>query len=124
MTGTLPYVGKTPRELFSQLLTQPPTPLNAARPGLRFAPAVEAVVMQALSKAPGDRFASVSAFAGALVEAVASSATAAPEAARAEAAAPAAPVPERAAPTPSRAKDPEPDKSGGLFGKMKGLFRR
>ena len=122
LSGALPYVGKTPRELFSQLLTQPPTSLNAAKAGLQFAPAVEATVMKALSKAPADRFASVSAFADALVQAVAS----APEPVVTAAAAPAAapPPPSRPAPTPARAPEPEPDKSGGLFGKMKGLFRR
>src|SRR5206468_6892130 len=63
LTGCLPFTAKTPREMFSQLLSQPPTTLNAARPGLRFAPAVEAVIMRALSKDPAKRFASVTEFA-------------------------------------------------------------
>src|SRR6185312_16556303 len=43
LSGELPFGGKSPRELFQQLLTQPPVPLNEAKRGLRFAPAVEAV---------------------------------------------------------------------------------
>jgi serine/threonine protein kinase len=56
LTGCLPFTAKTPREMFSQLLSQPPTPLNQARPGLRFSSAVESVVMRALSKDPGKRY--------------------------------------------------------------------
>src|SRR4029450_8699551 len=40
LTGALPYVGKSPRELFSQLLTQPPIPLGKAKAGISFPPAV------------------------------------------------------------------------------------
>ena len=56
LTGCLPFTAKTPREMFSQLLSQAPIPLNQARPGLRFPSAVEAVIMRALSKDPGKRF--------------------------------------------------------------------
>jgi len=63
LTGSLPFSAKTPREMFSQLLSQPPIPLNAARAGLRFSPAVEAVVMRGLSKDPTKRYASAIAFA-------------------------------------------------------------
>ena len=38
LTGCLPYLAKSPREMFTQLLTQPPLPLNMAKQGLRFAP--------------------------------------------------------------------------------------
>lgn len=69
LTGALPYAGKSPRDLFSQLLTQPPTPLNDARPALRFAPAVERTVMRALARTPGDRFPRVGDFATALRDA-------------------------------------------------------
>jgi serine/threonine-protein kinase len=124
LSGALPYVGKTPRELFSQLLTQPPTPLNRARPGLTFTAAVEGVVMKALAKAPADRYAGVGEFAEALGEAVARGGT--PEPAPAPVAAAPAPRPaasrrEPAAPDAGRKDDEE---SGGLFGKMKSLFRR
>jgi serine/threonine-protein kinase len=117
LTGALPYVGKTPRELFSQLLTQPPTPLSSAKPGLQFPQTVETVVMKALAKAPKDRYAGVTQFAAALADAVANPGpmVAAPAAA-------AAPTPAGAPPVAAPAADD--DKSGGLFGKMKGLFKR
>jgi serine/threonine protein kinase len=56
LTGCLPFTAKTPREMFSQLLSQPPIPLNAARPNLRFPTAVEQVIMKGLSKAPTQRY--------------------------------------------------------------------
>ena len=66
LTGCLPFTAKTPREMFSQLLSQPPIPINQARPGLRFAPAVEQVVMRGLSKDPAKRYADVPTFAAEL----------------------------------------------------------
>jgi eukaryotic-like serine/threonine-protein kinase len=50
LTGTHPFPGKNPRELFQQLLTQNPVPLNQAEKGLKFAPAVEAAVMRGLER--------------------------------------------------------------------------
>ena len=64
LTGCLPFPAKTPREMFSQLLSQPPIPLNQAKQGLRFPPAVEAVVMRGLSKDPSKRFPDVLTLAG------------------------------------------------------------
>jgi len=75
LTGCLPYTAKTPREMFSQLLSQPPIPLNQARQGVRFAAALEAVIMRGLSKDPGKRYSSVVEFANALKGAVAQPAT-------------------------------------------------
>ena len=49
--------------MFSQLLSQPPIPLNQAKAGLRFSPAVESVIMRALSKEPAKRYPDVIAFA-------------------------------------------------------------
>ena len=72
LTGCLPFTAKTPREMFSQLLSQPPIPLNQARPGLRFSSAVEAVIMRALNKDPGKRYADSIAFATELTQAFAS----------------------------------------------------
>lgn len=72
LTGTLPYTAKSPREMFTQLLSQPPTPLNKARAGLTYSPAVEAVVMRGLAKEPKSRYPEVRAFAQALSEALAS----------------------------------------------------
>ncbi|MDB4916050.1 MAG: putative serine/threonine protein kinase [Gemmatimonadetes bacterium] len=56
LTGCLPFTAKTPREMFSQLLSQPPIPLNAARPNLKFSSAVEQVIMRGLSKDPRQRY--------------------------------------------------------------------
>jgi serine/threonine protein kinase len=63
LTGCLPFTAKTPREMFSQLLSQPPIPLNTARPNLRFPSAVEQVIMKGLSKAPTQRYPDAVAFA-------------------------------------------------------------
>jgi serine/threonine-protein kinase len=71
LTGALPYPAKSPREMFTQLLTQPPIPLNKAKPGTTFAPAIEAVVMKGLAKAPSDRYPNVVAFGDALRDAIA-----------------------------------------------------
>ncbi|HEX4468201.1 MAG TPA: serine/threonine-protein kinase [Gemmatimonadaceae bacterium] len=72
LTGCLPFTAKTPREMFSQLLSQPPIPLNQARPGLRFSSAVETVIMRALSKDPSKRYSDSVAFATELTKAFAS----------------------------------------------------
>ena len=71
LTGCLPFTAKTPREMFSQLLSQPPVPLNEARPTLRFPPAVEQVVMRGLSKDPRQRYPDTLGFADALQAALA-----------------------------------------------------
>jgi serine/threonine-protein kinase len=68
LSGCHPYVAKSQREMFSQLLSQPPIPLNQAKPGMKFPAAVEAVIMQGLSKDPRQRYPSVVAFATALRE--------------------------------------------------------
>jgi serine/threonine-protein kinase len=95
LTGTLPYLAKSPREMFTQLLSQPPIPLNRARANVDFGPQVEAVVMRALSRDPAERYPDVLAFSRELHSVLTT-----PQAA-------AAAVPEE-----------------GLFSKMKGLFRR
>jgi serine/threonine-protein kinase len=94
LTGTLPYTAKTPREMFTQLLSQPPLPLNKARPGLQYSSAVEQIVMKSLDRAPKARYTEVLAFSGALHEAL-------------------------SAPDALGGSD-----AGSFFGKMKGLFRR
>ena len=70
LTGCLPYTAKTPREMFSQLLSQPPIMLNSARPGMKFSTAIETVIMRGLTKDPTKRYASVVEFAHALKESV------------------------------------------------------
>jgi len=69
MTSCLPFPAKSPREMFSQLLSQPPIPLNQAKPGLKFSPAVEAVIMKGLSKDPKQRYSDVLALAAELANA-------------------------------------------------------
>jgi serine/threonine protein kinase len=66
LTGRHPYSGKSPRELFQQLLTQPPTPLNEAVPGRRFPARLEAAVMQGLARDPARRQPTVTEFAAAV----------------------------------------------------------
>jgi len=66
LSGCLPYVGKSQREMFSQLLSQPPIPLNSARKGSTVPLSAEAVVMKALSRNPSDRYPDVVSFANAL----------------------------------------------------------
>jgi serine/threonine-protein kinase len=70
LTGCFPYLGKNQREIFTQLLSQPPIPLNAARRDLKFHKAVEEVVMRGLSREPERRFADVVTFASALSRAI------------------------------------------------------
>ncbi len=95
LTGTLPYTAKSPREMFTQLLSQPPVPLNKAKPEIAYAVSVEEVVMRGLAKAPKDRYDSVISFAEALAAVLVD-------------------------PFPTK---PAAD-SSGLFSKMKGLFGR
>ena len=59
----LPFTGKSPRELFQQLLTQAPVPLNQAVKGLRFPPAIEAAVMHGLERDLSKRSKTVDEFA-------------------------------------------------------------
>ena len=65
LSRSLPYTAKAPREMFTQLLTMPPIPLREASAEVRVPPALETVVMRALSRAPADRYPSVAAFADA-----------------------------------------------------------
>jgi serine/threonine protein kinase len=74
LTGCLPYLAKTPREMFTQLLSQPPIALNKARPNLQFGPQVEAVIMRGLTKQPTDRYPDVITFATELRKALLSTA--------------------------------------------------
>jgi eukaryotic-like serine/threonine-protein kinase len=92
LSGCLPFAGKSPREMFTQLLSQPPQPLNKAKEGLVFAPAIEAVIMRGLSKNPKERYPDVRTFAQELRNAVTQGAS---------------------------------DQGGsGLFGKIRGIFKR
>jgi serine/threonine protein kinase len=70
LTGVLPFAGKSPRELFQQLLTQPPIPLNDARKGVRFTNAIEATVMHGLERDLSKRCKTVNEFTEAFCTAV------------------------------------------------------
>jgi serine/threonine-protein kinase len=87
--------------MFTQLLTLPPIPLNAAKERLRFPAAVEQVVMKALSKDPAGRYPGVMAFAEAFQQA----ATAGPGNGK------------------TAASLPESDDSG-ILARMRGILRR
>lgn len=99
LTRALPYTAKAPREMFTQLLTLPPIPLNAAKERLTFSPALEKVVMKALSKDPANRYAEVMDFSKAFENAVTN-------------------------PEPMASEESQPAEESGLFAKMRGILRR
>jgi len=70
LTQELPFTGKSPRELFQQLLTQAPVPLNQAVKGLRFPGAVEAAIMRGLDRDLSKRSKTVDEFASELCTAI------------------------------------------------------
>jgi serine/threonine-protein kinase len=63
LTGQHPHPGKTPRELFQQLLSGQPTPIAETGKGVKLPRGLEAAVMKGLSRQPGDRQPTVTAFA-------------------------------------------------------------
>jgi eukaryotic-like serine/threonine-protein kinase len=71
LTGCHPYVAKSPRDMFTQLLSKPAIPLNQVKEGVRYGADVEAVVMRGLAKDPAKRFPDAMAFARALSAALA-----------------------------------------------------
>jgi serine/threonine-protein kinase len=98
LTGRHPYSGRSPRELFQQLLTQDPTPLNQGAAGLGLPKSLERVVMRGLSRDPADRPGSVAE----LAREISQAAEGAPDSPPSE----------------------EPRKGGGLLGGIKSMFRR
>ena len=62
LTGRHPHNGRSPRELFQQLLSGKPTPMSEAS-DRKFPPGLEAAVMKGLSRHPGERQPTVTAFA-------------------------------------------------------------
>jgi serine/threonine-protein kinase len=70
LTQELPFTGKSPRELFQQLLTQAPVPLNQASKGLRFPGPIEAAVMHGLDRDLSKRSKTVDEFAKELCTAI------------------------------------------------------
>ena len=99
LTRSLPYTAKAPREMFTQLLTLPPIPLNSAREKLRFSSALEAAVMRALSKQPASRYPDVMVFTKAFQESVSGTAAGPP------------------------AESDSPD-GGGILSRVRGILRR
>lgn len=69
LTDTLPFPGSSPRELFQQLLTQDPLPLNQAVKGLKFPAELEAALMKGLQRDLTKRWKTVREFADAFCEA-------------------------------------------------------
>lgn len=69
LTEVTPFPGKNPRELFQQLLTQEPIPLNQADKRTRFSPRLEEVVMKGLSRDLSKRWKTVAEFRRAFGEA-------------------------------------------------------
>jgi len=63
LTATLPYSAKSPREMFTKLLSEAPIPITQARKDLHFPDSVERVIGRALSRNPGDRYPSADDFA-------------------------------------------------------------
>jgi len=102
LTRALPYTAKAPREMFTQLLTLPPIPLNGARERLRFSPGLERVIMKALSKDPTSRYPDVMAFTTAFQESVSSPSGG----------------------TTTAASSQETEEAGGILARMRGILRR
>lgn len=69
MTGTVPYEGDNFMRVLSQHLTEPLTPPSTKAPDANISPAVEAVIVKALSKKPENRYQSMEEFSAA-VEAI------------------------------------------------------
>jgi len=99
LTTQHPYAGKSPRELFQQLLTQDPVNLNEADKNRSFSASLQAAVMAGLARDPKDRPASVEAFSEGLTNAVMS------------------PEPD------SAVAESGEQPGGGLLGRMKSMFR-
>lgn len=75
LTEVTPFPGKNPRELFQQLLSEHPTPLNSAVKGLKFSSTLEAAVMKGLERELGKRWKTVTDFTDAFCEAATSEPT-------------------------------------------------
>ena len=63
LTGRRPHEGRSPRELFQELLNGKAIPLSEASKDRKFPPALESAVMKGLARHPRDRQPTVTAFA-------------------------------------------------------------
>ena len=73
LTGKNPHEGRSPRELFQQLLSGRAMPLSEARAAAKFPPALQTAVMRGLARQPADRQPTVTAFADELEAALTNS---------------------------------------------------
>ena len=64
LAGVPPFTGPTPQSIVARQLADPPPALRVVRPSVPVA--LEAAIAKALAKVPGDRFATVGAFAAAV----------------------------------------------------------
>jgi serine/threonine-protein kinase len=69
LTEVTPFPGKNPRELFQQLLTQDPIPLNQADRTVKFSARLEEVVMKGLARDISKRWKTVTDFTRAFYDA-------------------------------------------------------
>jgi len=68
LTGSLPFVSKTPQGYLAQHMVAPPRPISEIRPDLKIPVEVESLIMKALEKRREDRFQSGTEFAQALID--------------------------------------------------------
>ncbi len=66
LTGKLPFDARQSIEFIQLHVNEPPIPLSQRVPGQPFSPELEAVVMKALAKDPGDRYSTAQEFGAAL----------------------------------------------------------
>jgi serine/threonine-protein kinase len=69
LTGAVPFSGASPLNVLTAHLTSPPVAPRVKAPDRAISPALEAVVLHAISKDPADRYASAAALAAAIVHA-------------------------------------------------------
>jgi len=118
LTGFLPFTGPSNMAMMLEHIQTPPLPPSQRAPGTGIVPAVDAVVLQAMAKNPGDRFQSARAMKQAAMQALSSTrqgttqATVAAPVVRATRPAPAArPAPPRRYEVPA-----DPGREGGALG--------
>ena len=68
LTGVLPFDGRTPLEILMKHVQEKPRPPRQRRPELAIPPALDAVVLKALSKEPADRYSTAEEMKAALPE--------------------------------------------------------
>ncbi len=68
LTGSLPFVSKTPQGYLAQHMVAPPRPISEIRPDLKIPTEVESLIMKALEKRREDRFQNGTEFAQAMID--------------------------------------------------------